>query len=66
MRWVIVVMLVLLVIVALSLVPQDRPADSLQEAVGDDAVAATWVYDDVDAGLARARETGKPLLVAFR
>lgn len=25
-----------------------------------------WLYNDVDAGFARARESGKPLLVVFR
>jgi hypothetical protein len=25
-----------------------------------------WLYNDVDAGLLRARESGKPLLVVFR
>ena len=25
-----------------------------------------WIYEDIEAGYAKAKETGKPLLVAFR
>ena len=32
----------------------------------DDFVAEGWIYDDIDAGYAKARESGRPLLVVFR
>ena len=31
-----------------------------------DRVADFWVYDDLEAGYAAARKSGKPLLVSFR
>lgn len=39
--------------------------DKLKQALGD-IVAAEWIYEDIDAGYAEARKTGKPLLVSFR
>ena len=41
-------------------------ARSLAGERGDDPVANEWVYDDIEAGYAKAAESGKPLLVAFR
>ena len=38
---------------------------SLREALGD-TVTEGWIYEDLAAGYAAARKTGKPLLVAFR
>ncbi|MAG56038.1 MAG: hypothetical protein CMJ83_07090 [Planctomycetes bacterium] len=38
----------------------------LKEALGDDQVSGDWVYEDIEAGYAKARKTGKPLLVSFR
>jgi serine protease Do len=40
--------------------------DPLQYSLGDLAVKGPWIYNDVTAGFARARKTGKPLLVVFR
>ncbi len=31
-----------------------------------DHAAGFWIYDDIDAGYAKAAKTGKPLLVSFR
>ena len=31
-----------------------------------DKVADFWIYDDIEAGYAKAAKTGKPLLVSFR
>ena len=42
---------------------------SAQELVGEDALAGAgdhWIFEDIEAGYAKAQETGKPLLVAFR
>jgi hypothetical protein len=40
--------------------------EKLRAAMGDNALAGTWIYDDVDAGFAEARKTGKPLMVVLR
>ena len=32
----------------------------------DTQVAAHWIYDDVPAAFAKARESGKPILALFR
>jgi len=40
--------------------------EKLREAMGDTALAGTWVYDDLAAGVAEAGRTGKPLLVVLR
>jgi hypothetical protein len=42
----------------------DEPP-SLKQALGDRA-AAHWIYDDLAAGIAQARQHDKPLLVVFR
>jgi hypothetical protein len=39
---------------------------ALQRKLKDTDVHAAWVYDDLDAGFALARRTGKPLLVVLR
>jgi len=44
----------------------DSPKDDLRKMLKDLDEAASWVYDDLDAGFAKARETGRPLLVVFR
>jgi hypothetical protein len=38
----------------------------LQQALKDLEVKGDWHYNDLAAGFARAKETGKPLLVVFR
>jgi serine protease Do len=38
----------------------------LQNALGDQNIASFWTYDNLDLGIKRARETGKPLLVTIR
>lgn len=44
--------------------PQDEAG--LKRVLKDEAVPSSWHYDDLASGLARARETGKPLLVTIR
>jgi hypothetical protein len=39
--------------------------DKLKQALGD-KVSADWIYEDIEAGYALAKKTGKPLLVTFR
>ena len=48
------------------------PSQEAQDAAGakrerlKDNAADFWIYDDIALGIARAAETGKPLLVSFR
>jgi hypothetical protein len=44
--------------------PQEK--DKLKAALKDVEVKGDWVYDDLDAGLAQARKTGKPAFIVFR
>lgn len=45
---------------------QDESTRALKEAIGDDLFGGSWIYEDIDAGYARAQKSGKPLFVAFR
>ena len=58
------VVLVPLVLLALSAPSGDK--EKLREALGDSALAGTWIYDDMAAGFSEAGRTGKPLLVVLR
>jgi serine protease Do len=40
--------------------------DALRTALKDTVVQGEWIYDDVDAGFAEAKKSGKPLLVVVR
>jgi hypothetical protein len=40
--------------------------EKLREALGDNSLAGTWIYDDLAAGIAEAGRAGKPLLVILR
>jgi hypothetical protein len=40
--------------------------EKLREALGDNALAGTWIYDDLPAGIAEAGRTSKPLMVVLR
>ncbi|MFQ5505825.1 MAG: hypothetical protein ACE5F1_13670 [Planctomycetota bacterium] len=54
--------------------PQDQAREPIQKGLKGaelrralkDTAADFWIYDDLDAGYARGRKTGKPLLVSFR
>jgi len=59
----------LLATAALLLALQSTPKedrDKLRAAMGDNALAGNWFYEDLDGGLAEARKTGKPLMVVLR
>lgn len=45
---------------------QAKDKEALRVALKDTDLAAGWIYDDLAAGFAQAKSTGKPLLVAFR
>ena len=44
---------------------QQDPA-ALQKSLGDTDVQGAWFYNDLGAGFAEAKKTGKPMLVVFR
>ena len=45
---------------------QDPKKEQLRTALKDDAVKGDWIYDDLNAGYAEAKKSGKPMLVVFR
>ena len=44
---------------------QERDGARIKKALAD-KTATFWIYEDVDAGIAESRRTGKPLLVSIR
>jgi len=46
------------------LAPQDK--EKLKAALKDTEVRGDWVYDDLAAGLAQAKKSGKPAFVVLR
>ena len=46
--------------------PQDADKDRLRQALGDTDLVGTWIYDDLPAGYAEAKKSGKPLLAVIR
>ncbi len=45
---------------------QQGPKEQLRGVLKDTEVRGAWIYDDLDAGFAEAKKSGKPLLVVFR
>ena len=45
---------------------QDASKESLKTALKDADLPASWIYDDLNAGFAQAKASGKPMLVVFR
>lgn len=45
---------------------QDDSKERLKKSLKDVELVGTWIYDDLEGGLAEARKCGKPLLVVFR
>jgi hypothetical protein len=48
----------------LAAAPQDK--DKLREGLKDTELQGAWIYDDLDAGIAEAKKSGKPLMVTLR
>lgn len=44
----------------------DDDGAGLRQKLGDVDLVGDWVYDDLDAGTALAKKSGKPLLVVLR
>jgi hypothetical protein len=57
--------LALAALLALQSSPKEDK-ERLRAAMGDTTLAGSWIYDDVNAGFAEARKTGKPLMVVLR
>jgi hypothetical protein len=55
-----------LALALLATAPQQSEKDQLRRALGDNDLAGTWIYDDLEAGGAEAKKSGKPMLVVFR
>lgn len=51
---------------AAGLASAKETKSELKAALRDDAVVGDWIYDDVDAGFARAAREKKPVCVVFR
>ena len=43
---------------------QDK--EKLRTALKDNEVKGDWIYDDLDAGFAEAKKSGKPMMIVFR
>jgi hypothetical protein len=56
--------LALTLAVCLALAPQDK--EKVREGLKDTELKGSWIYDDLEAGLAEAKSTGKPMLVVLR
>ncbi len=57
----------LLVISLASVLAQEsKKQNLLKDHLGDTGVHGSWIYEDIQAGYAQAKKTGKPLLVGFR
>lgn len=52
------------VCLALLSLPQDK--EKVREGLKDTDLVGTWIYDDLDAGLAEAKKSGKPMMVVLR
>jgi hypothetical protein len=53
-------------VLGMALAPGLRAQADLQRNLKDTNVGKHWIYNDLKAGTAQARATGKPLLVVFR
>jgi hypothetical protein len=51
-------------VACLSFLAQDK--EKLREALKDTVAKGDWIYDDLDAGYAAAKKSGKPMLIVFR
>ena len=49
-----------------AVVPESLAQNDLKKNLKDTNVADHWIYNDIAAGFAEARTTGKPLLVTVR
>jgi hypothetical protein len=45
---------------------QDGAKEQLRVALKDNEVKGDWIYDDLPAGYAAAKKSGKPMMIVFR
>jgi hypothetical protein len=45
---------------------QNDEKQALRRQLRDEAADERWIYDDLDAGFAEAKKSGKPLFVVLR
>ena len=50
----------------LGAAPQEASKEALKTTLKDGELPASWIYDDINAGFAEAKKSGKPMLVVFR
>lgn len=55
-----------LCLLLMGLQAQPSPSAAMAKRFREDDLLNYWVYQDLNAGLAKARQTGKPLLIVFR
>jgi hypothetical protein len=67
-RWcaIILVAFFLFGLTASDLFAQQAAPRDLQTALDDLEVGSDWIYGNLDEGITRAKQTGKPLFVLFR
>jgi hypothetical protein len=53
-------------IVGLSFLAAPQDKEKLRTALKDTEVKGDWIYDDLGAGFAEAKKTGKPMMIVFR
>ncbi len=58
--------IVALVLSLLAVSPLTGDKERLRDALGDRSLVGDWVYDDLEAGIAQAKASGKPLMVVLR
>jgi len=51
-------------IAGLAFFAQDK--EKLRTALKDIEVKGEWIYDDLPAGFAEAKKSGKPMMIVFR
>ena len=51
---------------AAALAPGRDDKEDLRRALRDDGLVGDWIYDDIDAGFARAVRERKPVCIVFR
>src|SRR5262252_7796694 len=54
------------VVAGLAFLPPQQDKEKVRENLKDTDLVGTWIYDDLDAGIAEAKKSGKPMLVTLR
>ena len=50
----------------LALLGAVQDKEKLRTGLKDTEVVGNWIYDDLDAGVAEAKKSGKPMMIVFR